>query len=295
LLDYLVQLLGSDRHRQLLNFVGNVERFQNGTDLLDERAEIVEKVEEEDALSVAKKPALVTLTTKTPKQRLQAKKEVDVSKTSSSGASKSASATSAASKQVDPAPKLSNRNKKKAALEESEAAKLPEPRKPSQGKASIECGCFGSLHHALTNCLHCGRISCAKEGYDYCPFCGFLVEEVTELGGSGENVEYVGVGAECAPTLEFSPLASVHSSGALTCRLTLGNRKDDAWIHKERLLRYDREVAQRTVVVDDQADYYSNATSVWLTENERNEAAAQEKQRQEDIHLRKKMQLNLAL
>jgi hypothetical protein len=75
----------------------------------------------------------------------------------------------------------------------------------------------------------------------------------------------------------------------------LRNRKDDAWIHKERLLRYDREAAQRTVVVDDQADYYSNATSVWLTENERNEAAAQEKQRQEDIHLRKKMQLNLAL
>jgi Putative zinc finger motif, C2HC5-type len=292
LLDYLVQLLGADRHQQLLNFVGNVERFQNGTELQDESVEIDEKGE--DALSIAKKPALVTLTTKTPKQQSQAKKEISVSKTSSSGAPKSASAAAAAPKEIDPAPKqLSNRNKKKAALEHLEAAKPPEPRKPSQGKASIECGCFGSLHQALTNCLHCGRISCAKEGYDYCPFCGFLVEEVIDMGGSGENVEYVGLVPSSPTCRDFS--SCVHSSGALTCRLTLGNRKDDAWIHKESLLRYDREVAQRTVVIDDQADYYSNATSVWLTENERNEAAAQEKQRQEDIHLRKKMQLNLAL
>lgn len=50
---------------------------------------------------------------------------------------------------------------------------------PPQGKASVVCGCFGSLHKPLTNCLYCGRISCEREGYDFCPFCGILVEQVS--------------------------------------------------------------------------------------------------------------------
>jgi hypothetical protein len=66
-------------------------------------------------------------------------------------------------------------------------------------------------------------------------------------------------------------------------------------MHKERLLKYDRETAQRTVVVDDQADYYSNTKSVWLNDDERQEAARQDRQRQDELHLRKKMQLSLSL
>lgn len=48
---------------------------------------------------------------------------------------------------------------------------------PPRGKATIVCGCFGTKHKCLTNCLNCGRISCQREGYSYCPFCGFLVQE----------------------------------------------------------------------------------------------------------------------
>jgi hypothetical protein len=48
------------------------------------------------------------------------------------------------------------------------------------------------------------------------------------------------------------------------------NKDDEAWQHKERLLRYDRESAQRTVIIDDQADYYSS--SAWLTAAEDEEA-----------------------
>lgn len=47
---------------------------------------------------------------------------------------------------------------------------------PARGKPKIVCGCFGTKYKALTNCLYCGRISCEKEGYDFCPFCGFMVE-----------------------------------------------------------------------------------------------------------------------
>ena len=46
----------------------------------------------------------------------------------------------------------------------------------AKGKAKIVCGCFGTKHKALTNCLICGRISCSKEGYDFCASCGWLVE-----------------------------------------------------------------------------------------------------------------------
>ena len=52
--------------------------------------------------------------------------------------------------------------------------------RPTRGKATLVCGCFGAIHASLTNCLLCGRISCTKEGYGFCAFCGFMVEEVKD-------------------------------------------------------------------------------------------------------------------
>lgn len=68
------------------------------------------------------------------------------------------------------------------------AVKPPPKSRPPKGKASVVCGCYGTMHKPLTNCLYCGRISCEKEGYDYCPFCGMLVEQVT---GGGPDQAYV--------------------------------------------------------------------------------------------------------
>jgi hypothetical protein len=67
-----------------------------------------------------------------------------------------------------------------------------------------------------------------------------------------------------------------------------------AWQHKERLLRYDRESAERTQVFDDQADYYSNQTSTWLTEEEKTEAEQKDEDQRTDLHTRKKQVLNIA-
>ena len=58
---------------------------------------------------------------------------------------------------------------------------------PKKGQATKVCGCYGTFHKPLTNCLYCGRISCVEEGYDYCPFCGFMVEDIRD------NKEYVHV------------------------------------------------------------------------------------------------------
>eukprot|EP00540_Astrosyne_radiata_P005819 CAMPEP_0116864250 /NCGR_PEP_ID=MMETSP0418-20121206/24713_1 /TAXON_ID=1158023 /ORGANISM="Astrosyne radiata, Strain 13vi08-1A" /LENGTH=81 /DNA_ID=CAMNT_0004499441 /DNA_START=87 /DNA_END=335 /DNA_ORIENTATION=- len=69
---------------------------------------------------------------------------------------------------------------------------------------------------------------------------------------------------------------------------------DRAWLHKQRLLRFDREFAQRTVVLDDQADYFNHQTSTWLSEEEKAEATELESKRHDDLHTRKKQQLKLA-
>jgi hypothetical protein len=68
---------------------------------------------------------------------------------------------------------------------------------------------------------------------------------------------------------------------------------DAAWVHKEKLLRYDRESAQRTRVLDDQGDYFVDER--FLSQQERDEAREKEAERNRTMHQRQKMQLNLAL
>ena len=46
---------------------------------------------------------------------------------------------------------------------------------------------------------------------------------------------------------------------------------------------------------DDQADYFSNTTSTWLDERERNDAEEKDEARRKDIHERKKHTLTLDL
>ena len=127
---------------------------------------------------------------------------------------------------------------------------------PLRGKAKVICGCFGTRHKSLTNCLHCGRIACQKEGYGYCPFCGYRIEKTRVNVGAGEKFE-------------------------------------KALLHKERLLKFDREFTKRTTILDDQADYYSNSKSQWLEENERADAEEKDDDRRKELHERKNQTLKL--
>lgn len=132
-----------------------------------------------------------------------------------------------------------------------EVAKIKRP----CGQAKIVCGCFGTIHKPLANCLHCGRISCEKEGYGYCPHCTNLIEKVS--------------------------FAS--------------NRKEfeQANLHKERLLKFDQENTKRTMIYDDQADYFQNSSSTWLTEDEQNDAKTKEERRRTNLHTIKKHTLSI--
>ena len=156
--------------------------------------------------------------------------------------------------QVSNPPASSNQTTMKK--EQDTSTKLPPKSRPPKGKASYVCGCFGTVHKALTNCLYCGRISCAKEGYSFCPFCGLLVEKVQ---------------------------ATPPDDGVM----------NEAWLHKERLLRFDREFARRTVILDDQEDFYANSTSTWLTEEEKQEAQGKVEDRQNELNHRKKQTMSL--
>lgn len=104
----------------------------------------------------------------------------------------------------------------------------------------------------------CGRISCDREGYDFCPYCGILVEKPPQ-----------------------------------------GNTTDPAWLHKERLLRFDRESAQRMIVIDDEESnndaHAGGGNMAWLTQQESDQAAAQQAEREHNLRQRPKLQLDLAL
>jgi hypothetical protein len=262
LLDYLTQLLGADKIEAMRSFVDNVGRFQRG--------EAIISVEKEDAeVKSEEKTAVAPL--ESEKQKSPAKLSTLPRKTAPPRKKEAPSLPqkqSALPKQVpSEAPKVPQKNeaplKESLPAENSAEEVKPPPKRgpPPRGKAKVVCGCFGNMHRALTNCLYCGRISCEREGYDFCPFCGVLVEEVKSVRPGG----------------------SVSSADAA------------AWKHKERLLRYDREFAQRTVILDDQVDYYRNQTSTWLTDEEKADAAAKEEERQDQVHKRKQMELNLAL
>jgi hypothetical protein len=69
--------------------------------------------------------------------------------------------------------------------------------------------------------------------------------------------------------------------------------KNKAWLHKERLLRFDREFARRTVVLDDQEDYYSSTASSWLTKDEQREVQEREDERNKQLHERRKQEMKI--
>ena len=272
MLDYLVQLLGSDRQKQLRDFVDDVERVRSGETLSAKE-------------STTAKSLPPTTTTKAIEEIVTSKlikvpptKESPASNTNSNTRANGITAGKQQKSYASVVPKKSNIKGNVQKQKQTQQTRISDQRSiipqikqvkeelqsqqeelPLQGTAKVECGCFGSMHKALNNCLHCGRISCEREGYDYCPFCRYMVYEhrSTVITGAYSN-----------------------SDEATT------TANNEAWEQKERLLQYDREFAQRTIILDDQADYYNRTTSNWLNEHEQQDAQQQEQQRSDAIQKR---------
>jgi hypothetical protein len=132
-----------------------------------------------------------------------------------------------------------------------------------------------ALQRKVVNCLACGRVfDCRRPAGDalrflaaggVCTFCGARVH-LTYTDGS---TNAAAAGAACAP-----PPASAASEEASALR--------------DRLVEFDREAARRTVVLDDQSDFFSVDANAWLTDEERAELKARERQAAEAAEERRR-------
>lgn len=200
LTDYLSQLLGRN-DEEVQSFVDDVGRFQRGEPLsaptgdvdgdakpaaavptertYDAKPTTIDKrPKEEPAHKIFGHSATKPATAAAPAKKVAASAAKAPAPSSSTASAKGNNIANAAPKTAPP-PATAPKEVPTSANE-----KPPPKSHPPKGKASVVCGCFGSLHKPLTNCLYCGRVSCEREGYDFCPFCGMLVEQVSG-GGKG--------------------------------------------------------------------------------------------------------------
>lgn len=132
---------------------------------------------------------------------------------------------------------------------------------PTLGKDRQKCNCNATLHPLFTpapNCLNCGKIICSLEGLQPCSFCGTpllsmdevqsMIKELrAERGSEKMRAHNESLRHDRGP----SPSPSPSSSSAAYSNSTL----DAAKAHRDKLLAFQAQNAQRTRVVDEAADF----------------------------------------
>lgn len=177
-MEYLTQLLGESTD-EISEFVENMRRYSRGEPLgyTQEDKELDRDKNTKDTQSSASiatgAPRVGAATLPTPKK---SSKDAAVRNRRDQKQAKSR----APPPKIKITPKVAQSSIKSVKEEAPVQAKPVIMSRPGKGKATKVCGCYGTLHKALTNCLYCGRISCAEEGYDYCAFCGYMVEDVRD-------------------------------------------------------------------------------------------------------------------
>lgn len=127
-----------------------------------------------------------------------------------------------------------------------------------------KCDCEATKHKLISNCVRCGRIVCEQEGSGPCLFCGSLV-------CTKEEQEKINSGTKKGEKLRHKLMQVRVAEKNLQRSI---DDDDDEFLQKamqqkNKLLEYDRTSAQRTKVIDDQADYFSTESNRWLTKRER--------------------------
>jgi hypothetical protein len=160
---------------------------------------------------------------------------------------------------------------------------------PSLSSTRRKCQCNASIHplfETAPNCLSCGKIICALEGLQPCSFCDSpilskaqvqtMIRTLKDERGhermAAHNTAAINSGRG-TPNLG-SKAATPESSGDEASTAAAKARA-----HRDRLLAFQRENAQRTRVHDEAADYDMTVTpgaTQWMTPVQR--AAALKKQ-----------------
>ena len=114
-----------------------------------------------------------------------------------------------------------------------------------------ECFCMATRHPLVGNCMECGRIHCLQEGDKNCINCG----------------------------------AKLITKEDYKSQLPLDNAAKNAYLHKEKLLSFQKEFYSKLEIVDDFTDWYEVSNNTWLDEKSRQEA----KKKDEEAVIMEKM------
>lgn len=149
---------------------------------------------------------------------------------------------------------------------------------PTLSNERRKCDCNATIHPLFTpapNCLSCGKIICALEGLQPCSFCNAailtpqqvqtMIRTLREERGNEKMVLHNDAQSGRS-TPAFGGAAtpeSGHSDNESATR---------ALAHRDKLLKFQRENAQRTKVYDEAADYdmtLSPGASQWMSASQR--------------------------
>jgi len=123
------------------------------------------------------------------------------------------------------------------------------------------CSCMATVHALINNCTTCGKVICEQEGEGPCLFCSSLKEQAQEAETKNHSEA-----TTKSPSMRPSTPAAA-AAAAAAAEDTDVEALAAALDHKDRLLAYERQHAQRTHIYDDQEDFYDADT--WLSPEER--------------------------
>lgn len=124
------------------------------------------------------------------------------------------------------------------------------------------CYCQCTRHGLVNNCVACGKVVCEQEGEGPCLFCGAWVDREASQDVGEDQAAY-----------------------------------EQALRHRDRLIEFDVNAAQRLGVLDAQSDWFDLANNTWLNKEQRTYAKQMqevEQKRQEDIDSKMNVTIDLA-
>ncbi|KAK3389419.1 hypothetical protein B0H63DRAFT_463600 [Podospora didyma] len=144
------------------------------------------------------------------------------------------------------------------------------------GIAARRCNCVGTLHPLLAatpNCLNCGKVICIKEGLGPCTFCGEPLLSSTEVQGIIRELKAERGREKMAADREAHKKADVGGTPRPFTKPRgeeMSAAESRALEHRDRLLGYQAQNAQRTTVRDEAADFDVTLTgNMWASPEER--------------------------
>lgn len=130
----------------------------------------------------------------------------------------------------------------------------------------------GDQENKVYNCLNCGKIYDCRAG---------------SSSLTGDAKRFMTSGGICTFCNKVYNVIERDVSSQKAAKSRLADEKASEEL-RDKLVKYDRESSSRTVVIDDQNDYYITVDSnAWLSEEEREQLRAQIKEEEEEAANRK--------